>query len=126
MHRIFTKQYEMLAICLTLCACGCGDHHPSSEFNTSAFALREDYGYWRSHGRPADFQPSQVAGNANEFFVYTNVFKTTNAVFHCRFGSRRPGWPPGVLAITDEGEVIFVCSTNGKVTISPDEYGVDP
>lgn len=102
------------------------DFHPPSEFDASALALREDYDYWLSHGRPADFQPSQVAGTPEEFFIYTNLIHTTNAVFRCRFGSRRPGWPPGILAITDGGMVIFACGTNGKVTISPEEYGVEP
>lgn len=116
----------LVAICIVPCFWGCGSHHPGSEFVTSAFALRTDYDYWLNHGRPADFQPSQVAGTTNEFFVYTNIITATNAVFHCRFGARRPGWPPGVLAITDEGQLIFICSTNGKVIVSPDKYGVDP
>src|SRR5215469_13914162 len=78
------------------------DHHPSSEFKTSALALRLDRDYWLSHGRQLSFSPSQVAGTPKEFFVFTNLIYTTNAVFHCRFGVSRPGWPPGVLAITDD------------------------
>jgi hypothetical protein len=99
--------------------------HPPSEFETTAFTLRYARDYWISHGRPANFRLEEVIPS-EDFFAYTNILRTTNSVFHCRFGSRNPGWPPGVVAITDEGQVIFVCSTNGKVTISPDKYGVYP
>jgi hypothetical protein len=118
----------IIIICLTLFVCGCGDHHPASEFTTSAFALHEDYDYWLSHGRPTDFQPYPVTGTTtNDVFVYTNIIKTKSAVFHCRIGARRPTWwPAGILAITDEGLVIFIGDKDGKVTISPETNGVDP
>ena len=66
-------------------------------------------------------------GPADNFFIDTNVITTTNGVLHCRFGARDGAWPPGlgVLAITDEGLTVFIARTNGKVTISPEEYGVD-
>jgi hypothetical protein len=112
--------------CATLIAWSFSDHHPSSEFGSDARSLRYARDYWISHGRSADFRLEEVLGPPEDFFIYTNTLRTTNGVFHIRFGSRRPGWPPGTLAITDEGQMIFVCSTNGKVTISPDEYGVDP
>jgi hypothetical protein len=102
------------------------DHHPSSEFSALALALRTAHDYWLTNGCPADFQPGQFLGLADAFFIYTNTIKTANAVFHCRFGSRRPGWPSEVLAITDEGTMIFISDKDGKVTISPDENGVDP
>lgn len=110
---------------LALIANGCGNHHPGSDFITSTMALKQAQDYWLNHGRPADFQPGQYLGLTNEFFVYTNTIKTSNAVFHCRFGASTPILPPGVLAITDDRQMIFIC-TNGKVTTSPDKYGVDP
>lgn len=115
-----------ILVCLIFFACGCGDHHPSSEFKSSALVLRTDRDYWLSHGRPADFQPSQIAGTPENVFIYTNVINITNTIFRCRFGSRTPGWPPGLLAITDEGQVIFINEKASKVTIAPDENGVDP
>jgi hypothetical protein len=112
-------------ISLTLLACGCGNHHPSSEFRGAAVALQTARDYWLNHGSPTDFQPGEVVGPSNQFFVYTNTVRTTNAVLHCRFGSRGYGWPPGILAITDEGLVIWIAK-DGKVTISPEKNGVDP
>ena len=117
---------SVFSFCAALIAMSLSKHHPASEFETDAFSLRYARNYWISNGQPADFRLEEVVGPPEDFFIFTNTIETTNGVLHCRFGSRRPGWPPGVLAITDEGQMIFVCSTNGKVTISPDKYGVDP
>lgn len=113
-------------LCLSLFACGCSSYHPSSEFRGDGIGLRDAWSYWVDHGRPANFQLNEVLGPPETFFTYTNIVRGTNGVFHCRFGASRPGWPPGVLAVTDDGQLIFACSTNGKVTISPDENGVSP
>jgi hypothetical protein len=59
-------------------------------------------------------------------FVFTNVVTSTNVIFHCRFAARRPSWPAGVLAITDEGILVWVRDKDGKVTVSPEKYGVEP
>jgi hypothetical protein len=113
--------------CLIFFACGCSGPSPGMEFYYDANFLRQAHDDWTSHGRPANFELGESIGPSYTFFIYTNVVRVTNGVFHCRFGARRPSYsPPGVLAITDDGQVIFICSTNGKVTISPDEYGVNP
>jgi hypothetical protein len=67
----------------------------------------------------------EVLGPADTFFVFANMVKTTNGVLHCRFGARRPAWPPGVLAITDEGLVIFIRERDGEVIFSPQDNGVE-
>ena len=88
--------------------------------------MKQAYDYWVGRGRPSNFQLKEFLGPPETFFDYTNTVTSTNGVFHCLFGAHRPDWPPGILAITDERQVIFICSTNAKVTISPDEYGVQP
>lgn len=99
-----------------------GDRELAREFKSDGNILRYARDYWVNNGRPANFQLEEILGPPSDFFVFTNIVITTNGVFHCRFGVHRRFWPPGVLAITDEGQLIFVCSTNGEVTISPDDY----
>ena len=115
----------MVTIGLTLCVCSCAKRDPGSDFTTSAFALKYAQDYWLSHGRPPGFQLSEVIGPPDDFFVFTNTVKTTNGVLHCRFGSRSPGWPPGVLAITDEKLLVFIRERDGKVIFSPEINGVE-
>jgi hypothetical protein len=110
---------------LALCLFGCSKYAPNSNFITAAVTLREDYDYWLSHGRPAGFQPSEVGGLPEEYFVYTNIVTTARGALHCQFGCRVPGWPPGVLAITGERQVIFIRQRDGKVIFSPEENGVE-
>ena len=112
-------------IFLALYTCSCSKRDPGYDFKSSAIALREAQGYWLSHDRPPGFQPSSVAGTPDEFFVYTNIVKNTNGVLHCRFGARRPGWPLGVLAITDEGPLIFIRERDSAVIVAPEENGVE-
>ena len=114
-----------VTICLALSMCGCTKRDPGSDFATSAFALRYAQDYWVSHSRPSGFQLGEVIGPPADFFVFTNMVKTTNGVLHCRFGAREPGWPPGVLAITDEKLLIFIRERDGKVIVSPEENGVE-
>ena len=108
-----------------LCLFGCAKHAPSYEFKSNTIALREDYDYWLSHGRPTGLQPGEVAGTPEKYFVFTNIVTTTTGVLHCRFACREPGWPSGVLAITDNRLVIFIRQRDGKVIFSPDENGVE-
>ena len=112
-------------ICLALYTCSCSKRDPGYDFKSSAISLREAQDYWLSHGRPLDFKLSEVVGPTNDFFVFTNVVKTTNGVLHCHFGARQVGWPPGVLAITDEGPLIFVRERDSAVIVAPEENGVE-
>jgi len=115
----------MLTISLALCMCSCAKRDPGSDFAESAFALRYAQDYWVSHGRPRGFQLSEIIGPPGTFFVFTNMVNTTNGALHCRFGARWPGWPPGVLAITDEKLLIFIRERDGKVIFSPEINGVE-
>ncbi|MGA3269188.1 MAG: hypothetical protein ABSE16_20525 [Verrucomicrobiota bacterium] len=114
-----------IVICLAMGVCGCAKRDPGYNFKPVAFGLKDVQDYWISHGRPLEFRPSEVSGNPGEIFVFTNIVKTTNGVLHCRFGARRLGWPPGVLAITDEGFVIFIRERDGRVIFSPEDNGVE-
>lgn len=111
--------------CLAICLAGCAKYAPSSNFSTSAYSLRQARDYWISHGRPSGFQPSEAVGPAYKFFIYSNIVGTTSGTLHCCFGTREIGWPSGVLAITDNGKVIFIRQRDGKVILSPEENGVE-
>jgi hypothetical protein len=125
MHRISTQRIKIVITCLALCLCGCTKYDPGYDFKVRAMCLKDARDYWLSHGRPTNFQLGEVVGPPEAFFIYTNILTTTNGVFHCRFGSRDPGWPPGTLAITDEGLVIYIRERDGKVFFSPEDNGVE-
>jgi hypothetical protein len=117
----------IMAFCLTFLMIGCGEtnHYPSAYLGTDACNLKWARDYWISQGRPVGFDPGRVLGPANVYFVYTNTVTITNRVLHCRFGARRSEWPAGVLAITDEGIMIWIRGRDGEITVSPDENGIE-
>jgi hypothetical protein len=118
--------FVWLMIACVVLGAGCFRYHLRYyDFDWQWLGLSVGYDDWLKEGRPADFQISKHVGRPSDgYFDYTNVITATNGVFRCRFGARRD-WYPGILAITEDGQIIFVC-TNGKVTISPQEYGVYP
>ena|ERR1700677_2040861 len=110
--------------CLSLCLLGCAKYAPGGNFFIDTDTLQYDYDYWVSHGRPAAFQPGEVGGTPEKYFVFTNMVTTTRGVLHCRFACREPGWPAGELAITDDRLVIFIRQRDGMVIFLPADHGV--
>jgi hypothetical protein len=118
---------NILVIWLALSLSGCVRRNvaPGYEFKAGAIGLREARDYWTSHGRPSGFQPSEAVGPAYKYFTFTNVVRSARGILYCRFGTRETDWPPGVLAITDDGLVIFLRQRDGKVFFSPEVDGVE-
>lgn len=102
--------------------CGCTGNPQARIFKEDGNNLRYALSCWNSRGRPTNFKLDEVLGPPSDFFIYTNVVRSTNGDFHCRFAARSFAYPPGILVITDDGQLIFICSTNGKVTVSPDKH----
>lgn len=77
-------------------------------------------------GRSANFDATKpVWGGGYDYIVFTNRLMVAGHPYHCRFGVR-PGigiMPPGVLAITDEGVVVFIADQDGRVIVSPGKHG---
>lgn len=117
--------------------------------------LQELNEYWISKGKPANFNLEKYGSYAppHNYFVYTNTItvtgavyhaivshtnyvlgiwtshktiSVTGAVYHCSFGVRAPGFPPGILAITDEGLVVWIRERDGKAILSPEIDGIEP
>jgi len=79
---------------------------------------------WNKQGRPTGFEPSSIVGASNQYFVFTNIITASNTVFHCRFGTSDLTYPAGVLAIADEGVVLWIPKNGGDITISPEVNGI--
>ena len=80
---------------------------------------------WVRLGQPLVTNISDWIGPTNDYFVYTNTITITNHVFHGCFSSRRPDWP-GVMAVTEDGIIVWIRDKDGKVTIDPQKHGVEP
>jgi hypothetical protein len=108
-----------------------GSHHYEGVYVKSpADALRNFHRLWVEGGRQADYDPAQSlrqpVRRPFKYFTYTNTVRFEGEVHTCRFGHRLPRLSSGVLAITEEGVVVWVSSATGKVTVSPDVNGIDP
>src|SRR5579862_748332 len=111
MKAIHTKSTVLAVLSLALVTWGCGGNSQARMFKSDGVSLRYARDYWISHGRPANFNLEEVFGVTSDFLIYTNIVRSTNGVFHCRFAERRPLYPPGILVITDDGQLIFICNT---------------
>jgi hypothetical protein len=117
-------RYFLLGTLLLLTACP-SKRFPGSYLFTTAEALRYVYQRWVSEGKPPDFDMARFVQPRGEFFPYTNTVTFNGAPHSCRFGSRRPGFPKGVLAITEDGVVVWIRDSDGEVTLKPDDIGID-
>ena len=88
--------------------------------------LKETQERWVKLGRPVVTNVVDWIGPADDFFVYTNEITITNHVFRCCFSSRRPDWPPGVMAVTEEGIIVWIRERDGNITVDPQKHGVEP
>jgi hypothetical protein len=65
-----------------------------------------------------------VAGQ--QWFMVTNSPVLDGVAYHRRFGTRKDFWPSGVMAITDQGVVLWIRDGDGRVTASPEVKGIPP
>jgi hypothetical protein len=114
----------MTILCIAVGLVGCKDTYPGVYLSGSAEALREAQEHWKTNAQLSDLD--EARDRANDIFVYTNTVTTSNTVYHCLFGTRDPDWPAGVLAVTDDGIILWVRDRDGNVTVSPVDHGVEP
>jgi hypothetical protein len=121
------KQRNIVTLILFLLLMGaCSrEHFSGSYLVTSASLLTHLREQWIKQSKPGNFDPSQYAGPAGAFSVFTNVVTAGGRDYHCQFGTRRQWWPKGILAITADGVVLWVRDRDSKVTLSPMDYGID-
>ncbi len=89
-------------------------------FGMAAGVLRDVYSAWVEGGRSKDFSPAGlVGGTFSNVFLYINPVTVQGTNYQCRFGLEMPYGPPGVLAITDDGTVVWIRARDKQVTVSP-------
>jgi hypothetical protein len=83
--------------------------------------------YWIKHGKPKDFEPSNVMNSSWEhYYILTNVVNVAGKPYHCRFAVRsKLVHIPGAMAITDEGVILWIRDKDGKVVVSPQKNGIE-
>jgi hypothetical protein len=112
--------------CVAFVLCGCQKKYPTKNLITTALSLKMEQERWVRLGRPIVTNMSDWLGPTNVFCVYTNKITITNHVFHCLFAARRLDWPSGVMAVTEEGVIVWIRDRDGNVTIDPQKHGVEP
>jgi hypothetical protein len=75
--------------------------------------------------RSSAYDISRFARPPGAYFDLTNTISAGGRAYKCLFGTRREDWPPGILAITEEGVILWIHDEGGKVTTSPEENGID-
>lgn len=90
--------------------------------------LRYLYQEWLKQGGPETFQPtnyiysmSSTYGAKYQFVVFTNTVISNGIQYHCHFAKRDPTRfkKPGVIAIADEGVILWV-GDDGKIVVAPE------
>ncbi len=121
-------QAVWVALLLLAAQAGCERGYRGVYFRGEADLLWQIHAEWDKRGRPDDFDiPAEYRlGAGMGFFVFTNQVTVSNKVYHCRFGARQNYWPPGTLAVTDEGVVLWIRSRGGSIIVSPEREDVDP
>lgn len=111
------------AVLLFMTMTGC---EPDEQYHARILGgrLRGLYLDWSKKGRPEDFVTTNYfynVGSSNQYFWFTNTVTVQNNQLHCRFAIRDPRrfQGPGLLAITDEGVLLWV-GDDGKVVLAPD------
>jgi len=116
---------SLLLVLLTGCDPS-GTHMYSGVYlQSDAIALRSAQEDWHTKGCPLRYDFRTVVDPTNDFFVFTNSVVFSNKVHHCCFGARRSEWPRGLLAITDDGVLVWIRDSDGQVTVAPDVKGVN-
>ena len=124
------KLLGILGVATLLCVVviGC-EPSEKAHARTLGGTLRYVYGEWVKQGRPEAFEPtnytthiSSTSGTKYQVFVFTNTVTVKPDVFHCHFAVRDPSrfYKPGLVAITDEGVLLWV-GDDGKIVVAPDK-----
>jgi hypothetical protein len=115
---------SIVALVMAAFVVGCKDKYEFWYFRGGTENLQFIQEEWVKEGRPVGFRATNFMGPNNIYFDFTNTLTITNKVFHCRFAERHPALP-GLLAITDDGVILWIRDRDGKVTISPEINGAE-
>ena len=100
-------------------------HFPGSYLRTQVSVLESYREEWIKQNRSSTFDVSHFAGPQGACFAFTNTVSFRGRPYKCLFGARRADWPPGVLAITEDGFILWIHDQGGEVTFAPEMNGVD-
>ena len=117
----------VVAIVMWLSSSGCKDRYNGVNMSTGVYDLKFIEHYWLEDGRPAKFDINTVIrpGKNYSLFLYTNSVTVSGRVYHCHFGARRFDWPAGTLALTYEGQTLWIRDSDKKVTLSPEKHWIE-
>jgi hypothetical protein len=115
-----------LALLLSVLLSSCSRRHfPSSYIIVPATVLESHREEWIKQNRSPAYDVSRFAKPLGTYFNFTNTVSAGGRDYKCLFGARREDWPPGILAITEDGIILWVGDQDGKVALSPEVNGVD-
>jgi hypothetical protein len=100
-------------------------HFPASYLIGPATVLESFREEWIKQNKSPAFDVSRFAKPPGTYCNFTNTISAAGRDYKCLFGARREYWPPGILAITVDGIILWVRDQDGKVTLSPEVNGVD-
>ena len=116
----FNALVAVTVFCLAMIGCERSD---TKHARALAPTLRHLYQSWASDGRPESVDTAKYITSSSDIYTaFTNVVTVASNVYHCRFGVRSPNRfsTPGVLAITDEGVILWVGEKAGDVIVAPE------
>jgi hypothetical protein len=113
---------------------GCKEKPYVDRICTERYFLGMIYQRWIDAGRPLHYDPRLAIENSSvgSYCEFTNTVAFGGKTYRCRFAFRpdKPVlvtyMPPGTLAITDEGVLLWIRERDGRVFVSPDLTGIEP
>ena len=107
--------------CLSLIQLGCDSRIDGGKYlYMPASSLQDVRRAWIKAGRSEDFEPSGVvSGSCSKVFFFTNNIQAEGKTYQCLFGVSDGVWPPGTLAITEDGKEIWIRERDGMAVLDP-------
>jgi hypothetical protein len=115
----------LLGVLMSSCSQSSQGHYPSSYLVGCATILESLREEWTNQNKPPGFDVSQFSKPRGTYFNFTNAVSAGGRSYKCMFGARQKDWPPGVLAITDDGVILWIRDRDGQVTLAPEVNGIE-
>ena len=112
----------LLSVLLSSCS---QRHFPANYLIAPATVLESFREEWLRQDKPPAFDVSRFAKPPGTYFNFTNTVSAGGRGYKCLFGARREHWPRGILAMTEDGIILWVRKQDGTVTLSPEVNGID-
>lgn len=127
MKKLETAFFLFFVAMLCLGPIGCAEKESKEPIVNMAVGLDTVRGVWMKQGRPDNFNPTNVVlSSVEHFFVFTNDISVSDQIYHCRFAVRSALLcTPGLMAITDDGVLLWIYDKDGKVIVSPQKNGIE-